>query len=84
MSLTRVYRDAFWVKAALECQPEDILDLTDQLSVVRETRETIANKIQSHLTPVVLKRLMDGEMAPQLAEKYFETIPGFTQIDVNN
>ena len=66
-----------WSTIATTCQPEDILDVADQINIVESRDPESADIIRRRVTAAVLGRLVDTTLPPVLAEKYFATIPGY-------
>ena len=69
-----------WSTIATTCQPEDIVDVADQINIVEQNDPALAAMIRPRVTAAVLGRLFDETLPPILAEKYFRTIPGYTEI----
>jgi hypothetical protein len=66
-----------WQEAALSCNPEDIVDIADQLTILGERNKEAAKDIRVLLGNVVIGRLHDGSLAPELVHNFFQQTSGY-------
>jgi hypothetical protein len=63
-----------WTEAAQTCQPEDIVDIADQMGLEVPLSPTILAGVNA----VVTERLAKGSVAPQLADAYFDQVSRYS------
>lgn len=67
-----------WAQAAAECNPEDIVDIADQIAILRDHgADAIASEVQVQVGQIVTARLHDGDLHPTLAHHYFQQSSGY-------
>jgi hypothetical protein len=67
-----------WITAAAVADTDGILDMADQLAVVRDHDPARAQAIGIELGAIVTERLAGGSLHPEVVNKYFQTASGYT------
>ena len=66
-----------WMQLARTCNAEDIVDIADQITLLRQNGSPDIRNISVGVGSVVVERLHQGTMAPQLADAYFQQTSGY-------
>ena len=67
-----------WMQAAQDCTAEDIADIADQLTLLRQSGSPDVRDIAVGVGSVVLERLHEETMAPHLVDIYYQQTSGYT------
>lgn len=78
MSFINEVDPAVWTAAAAEADTDAILDMADQLAVVRDHNPARAQAIGIEMGAIVTQRLAEGSLHPDVVDSYFQTATGYS------